>query len=78
MAFTVSRSGCCVGAHRWCEHDPLIIWGSVQRCIESAVEKATAAAGSPIKVRGAHGAWGAACSAAGCMLNRGQHLWVSQ
>lgn len=36
--------------HSWCEHDPLIIWGSVQRCIEAAVEKAAATAGGPVKV----------------------------
>jgi len=50
---------CCARCCRWCEHDPLIIWGSVQRCIEAAVEKATAAAGTDIKVRNTHPSLGA-------------------
>lgn len=40
---------CCRHTTRWCEHDPLVIWGSVQRCIAAAVEKAEAAAGQPVK-----------------------------
>eukprot|EP00882_Tetradesmus_deserticola_P007483 GHRQ01007882.1.p1 GENE.GHRQ01007882.1~~GHRQ01007882.1.p1 ORF type:complete len:387 (+),score=181.69 GHRQ01007882.1:614-1774(+) len=34
----------------WCEHDPLLIWGSVQRCITAAVAAAEAAAGCAIEV----------------------------
>lgn len=37
---------------RWCEHDPLIIWASVQRCISAAVTAAQAAAGSQLRVVG--------------------------
>ncbi|KAF8063674.1 hypothetical protein HT031_003529 [Scenedesmus sp. PABB004] len=33
----------------WCEHDPLVIWESVQRCIDAAVAAAEAKAG-PVKV----------------------------
>ncbi|KAF6261584.1 hypothetical protein COO60DRAFT_1268650 [Scenedesmus sp. NREL 46B-D3] len=36
----------------WCEHDPMIIWGSVQRCIPAALAAAEAAAGCALKVAG--------------------------
>jgi len=35
---------CVLLSCRWCEHDPLLIWGSVQRCIEAALEAAQQAA----------------------------------